>query len=116
MKNNGNGVKDFIIQNFLYGEDGRLQDDTSFLGNSIIDSTGILELVSFLEETFDIIVSDDEIIPANLDSLKNIDDYIRRKQNRPALETGIPMQYPDGPKNLEPGQQGIIANEPNLLS
>ncbi len=115
MKNNGNGVKDFIIQNFLYGEDGRLQDDTSFLGNSIIDSTGILELVAFLEETYGIIVNDDELIPANLDSLKNIDDYIRRKLNRPSLENTAAIQYPENPKSFQPDQQGIIANEPNLL-
>jgi acyl carrier protein len=74
-------VRAFIIENFLYGEDGRITDETSFLGSSIIDSTGVLELVNYLEETFHITVDDDEVIPDNLDSLKNIDHYLKRKMN-----------------------------------
>ncbi len=74
-------VREFIIENFLYGEDGRITDETSFLGSSIVDSTGVLELVNYLEETFQISIGDDEIIPDNLDSLKNIDRYLKRKMN-----------------------------------
>jgi acyl carrier protein len=74
-------VRDFVIENFLYGEDGRLQDDTSFLGSSIIDSTGVLELVSFLEGTYHITINDDEMVPENLDSLNNIDQFLKGKLN-----------------------------------
>ncbi|HEX9021462.1 MAG TPA: acyl carrier protein [Nitrospirota bacterium] len=74
-------VKNFIIENFLYGEDGRLRDDTSFLGSSIIDSTGVLELVGFLERNYQITIDDDEMVPENLDSLNNIAQFLKRKLN-----------------------------------
>ena len=74
-------VRDYIIENFLYGEEGKLTDETSFLGSSIIDSTGVLELVNYIEETFKIKVHDDEIVPENLDSLKNIEKYLKNKLN-----------------------------------
>ena len=45
-------VRKFVIENFLFGQAGDLQDTTSFLDNGILDSTGVLELVAFLEETF----------------------------------------------------------------
>lgn len=116
MKDNGYEVRDFVIENFLYGEDGRLQDDTSFLGNSIIDSTGVLELVAFIEEKYGIIVGDDEIIPANLDSLKNIENYLNRKLNdRTPLESTVSVRYADSAKSFETNQQGIIATEPRIL-
>ncbi len=72
-------VRDFVIENFLFGEEGKLKQDTSFLEEGIIDSTGILELVNFLEETFKVAVDDDDIIPENFDSLKNIVAYLERK-------------------------------------
>jgi len=56
-----------------------LNDDTSFLDKRIIDSTGILELVSFLEEELSIGVEDDELVPENLDSINNIVAYLERK-------------------------------------
>lgn len=72
-------IRAFIMENFLFGNDQGLNDDTSFLDEGIIDSTGILELVSFLEEEFDISVEDDEILPENLDSIKNVVAYLERK-------------------------------------
>jgi len=72
-------IREFIVENFLYGEDSDLEDDTSFLGDGIIDSTGILELVGFLEETYEIEVDDDELLPENLDSLDNVAAYLARK-------------------------------------
>lgn len=74
-------IRDFIIENFLFGNDDGLQDDTSFLEEGIIDSTGVLELVTYLEETFDIQVDDEELIPENLDSINNVADYLERKNN-----------------------------------
>lgn len=72
-------IKDFIVENFMFGNEEGLQEDTSFLEEGIIDSTGILELVDFLEETFAIQVEDEELVPENLDSLNNLEAYLARK-------------------------------------
>ncbi len=77
--NYSKALRDFVVENFLFGEEGKLTDDTSFLEEGIIDSTGILELVNFLEETFQIVVDDDDIVPENFDSLNNILNYLVRK-------------------------------------
>ncbi|RLG54678.1 MAG: acyl carrier protein [Candidatus Hydrothermarchaeota archaeon] len=73
-------VREFIRENFLMGEDdGSIGPDDSLLDNGIIDSTGILELVAFLEETFEIEVKDEELVPENLDTISFIVSYIERK-------------------------------------
>jgi len=72
-------VKAFIIENFMFGNDNGLKDDTSLLTEGIMDSTGALELVSFLEETYGITVEDEELIPENLDSVDNLVGYLKRK-------------------------------------
>jgi acyl carrier protein len=72
-------IREFIIENFLFGNADGLKDDTSFLDEGIIDSTGVLELVTFLEENFDIQVDDEELIPENLDSINNVSAYLERK-------------------------------------
>jgi len=75
-------IKAFVINNFLLGVGSNtLNDNDSFLEKGIIDSTGVLELVSFIEETFDFRVEDEELIPDNLDSLDKLTSYIRRKGN-----------------------------------
>jgi len=74
-------VREFVVDNFLLGESKRLSDETSFLESGIIDSTGILELVGFLEETYNIKVNDEELVPENLDSLVHIEAFLRRKLN-----------------------------------
>jgi acyl carrier protein len=71
-------VKDFFSENFMTEMDS-VSDTDSFLENGIIDSTGVLELVLFLEEKYQIKVEDDEIIPENLDSLENIAAYVISK-------------------------------------
>ncbi|RLC24792.1 MAG: acyl carrier protein [Deltaproteobacteria bacterium] len=72
-------VRAFVVENFMFGKDEGLEDDTSFLENGIIDSTGILELVNFLDEEFSISVEDEELIPENLDSIKNVTSYLQKK-------------------------------------
>ncbi len=72
-------IRDFIIENFLFGNANGLKDDTSFLEEGIIDSTGVLELVTFLEENFEIQVEDEELIPENLDSIDNVTGYLEGK-------------------------------------
>lgn len=74
-----NAVKEFIIENFLFGEEEQLQPDTDFFDKGIIDSTGVIELVTFMEETFNISVDDEELIPQNLSSLNNIDAFLQKK-------------------------------------
>jgi len=80
-------VKKFVIENFLFGDASLLEDDTSFLEAGIIDSTGIIELIQFLEETCNIKVEDEELIPENLDSLINVVQFLERK-----LTNGTVMQ------------------------
>ena len=72
-------LREFIVENFLFGSDEELNDDTSFLEEGIIDSTGVLELVAFLEETFSISVEDEELLPENLDSINNVLAYLEKK-------------------------------------
>ena len=69
----------FFEENFMVELDDNFSDDDSFLENGILDSTGVLELVTFLEETFGIKVEDEELIPENLDSLNNLKQYIESK-------------------------------------
>jgi acyl carrier protein len=73
-------VRRFIGENFMFREEVEsLPEDTSFLDAGIIDSTGVLELVCFLENTFGIEVADDEMLPQNLDSVRAIATYVKRK-------------------------------------
>ena len=72
-------IKTFIIENFLFGSEDGLEDKTSFLEEGIIDSTGILELVTFLEEEFSITIEDEELVPENLDSIINVTAFLERK-------------------------------------
>ena len=74
-------VQNFIVDTFLFGDNEKLKEDTSFLESGIIDSTGILELVTFLEEAYKISINDDELIPENLDSLKNVARFLEKKIN-----------------------------------
>ena len=70
--------RDFIVSNFLFGDETPLKDDTSFLESGIIDSTGMLELIMFLEHKFRIIVKPEEMVPENLDSINCLVDFIMR--------------------------------------
>ncbi len=75
-------IREYIVQNFLFGDtETQFSDDDSFMEQGIIDSTGILELIQFIEREFGIKVNDDEILPANLDSLNNLENYIKRKKS-----------------------------------
>lgn len=80
MSENVEKVRSFIIDNFLFdAEEGDLKNDDSFLEQGIIDSTGVLELVEWLEETFKMTIEDDELVPENLDSVSLIAAFINRK-------------------------------------
>jgi acyl carrier protein len=79
-------VRTFIVENFLFGEANELQDDTSFLEEGIIDSTGVLELIEFIEKDFELTLKDEEIVPENLDSIDSITEFLTRK---------LQAQHPD---------------------
>lgn len=72
-------VRSFVITNFLFGQPLELQPEDSLLAGGVIDSTGVLELVDFLEERYAIKVEDAEVIPDNLDSIRNIATYVAKK-------------------------------------
>ena len=72
-------IRGFIVENFLFGNEDGVKDDTSFLDEGIIDSTGILEMVSYLEEEFGISVEDEELVPENLGSINNVVAYLGKK-------------------------------------
>jgi acyl carrier protein len=76
-------VRNFITDNYLFGGSNEvLGDDASLLENGILDSMGIMELVTFLQDTFFIQVADEELVPQNLDSLRRITDFVVRKLDK----------------------------------
>jgi len=82
MPSNIASIRAFIFENFLFdAEDNALKNDASFLEQGIIDSTGVLELVEWLEEEFDIQIEDEELVPENLDSIEQIAAFIQRKKS-----------------------------------
>ena len=72
-------IKEFLQENYIFDSENGLDDDDSLLENGIIDSTGVLELILFLEENYQIKVNDDEILPENLDSVNNICNFAKKK-------------------------------------
>jgi len=75
-----NQIRTYILENFLFSNRAEgLSNDDSFLQQGILDSTGVLELVTFIEANFNITVNDEELIPENLDSVNNLVNFIHRK-------------------------------------
>lgn len=72
-------VRHYVEQNFLVGSDTRIGDADSLLQMQVVDSTGFLELVNFIESSFGVKVGDDEMVPENLETIDNIDAFVRRK-------------------------------------
>jgi acyl carrier protein len=80
MENIKQQIVDFITTNFLFDDNQRgLGEKDSLLETGVIDSTGVLELIAFIEETYGIKVEDEEIIPENLDSIVDIAYFIEQK-------------------------------------
>ena len=74
-------IRHYILQNFLFTDDeSALTDGDSFLAGGLIDSTGILEIIYFIEETFGMCVNEEEMLPENLDSVNNLVAFVSRKQ------------------------------------
>jgi acyl carrier protein len=73
-------IRIFVVETFLFDDpDAAIDDDESLLDAGIIDSTGVLELVAFIEDEYDIVVKDEELIPDNLDSINKIAAYVDKK-------------------------------------
>lgn len=73
-------IRGFVVSNFLFGQDdGRITEEVSFLESGTIDSTGVLELVGFVEQQYGISIGDRELIPENLDSISNVSRFVARK-------------------------------------
>lgn len=72
-------VRDFVISNFLYGDGAALRDDTSLLDSGTVDSTGVLELIMFLEERYKLRIDPDEVTPDNLDSVNRVVRFLSQK-------------------------------------
>ena len=79
MSDTKEAVRTFIISNFYVANPADLKDDTSLLDSGMVDSTGVLEVIAFLESEFGISVADNEIVPDNLDALGRIVSFIERK-------------------------------------
>ena len=74
-------IREFILKNYLFSTDeAALADEVSLMKTGIVDSTGVLELIMFLQERFGIEVADEEMIPENLDSVRSIVAFVARKR------------------------------------
>ena len=75
-----NKLRTFILENYLFTNDqSKLKNSDSFLETGIIDSTGILEVITFIQDELNITIEDDEMIPENLDSIDNVLTFIKKK-------------------------------------
>lgn len=74
-------VRQFVTSNFYVADPSSLDDNASLLDRGVIDSTGVLEVIFFIEEKFGIKVEDSEMLPDNLDSIDRIASFIDRKKN-----------------------------------
>jgi len=79
-------VREFVTSNFYVADPSELLDDTSLLDQAIIDSTGVLEVIAFLEEEYAISIADEEVIPENLETIARIAAFVARK----TVPTGSP--------------------------
>jgi acyl carrier protein len=82
MDNIRTRIRQFIVDNFLFGDGKGLLDATALLNEGIVDSTGALGIVTFLEETYGISVEDEELLPENLGSVDNLVNYLHRKRGQ----------------------------------
>ena len=72
-------IYNFVVENFLFGRADGLAVDDSLVSKGVIDSTGILELISFIQERFGIRMEDQEVVPDNLDSIRNLVGFVARR-------------------------------------
>jgi acyl carrier protein len=84
-----NEIRRYVADNLLYVEEGlEYDDDTSFVGSGLIDSMGIMELVSYVQSNFQILVDQQDLVPDNFDSVSKVAAFIRGKQSAAAQAEG----------------------------
>lgn len=81
-------IRNFVVENFLFGDAEGLTDDSSFIREGIVDSTGILQLVAHLQERYQITVADEELIPENLDSVGRVAAFVAAKKGEDPIGAG----------------------------
>lgn len=81
-------IRNFVVDNFLFGDEAGLTDDSSFIKEGIVDSTGILQLVTYLQERYQIAVDDEELTPDNLDSVRRVAAFVEAKRGRVPAASG----------------------------
>ena len=77
-------IKQFIVDNFLFGDGAKIANETPLFEKGIIDSTGVLELVAFIEDNFNVTVADEELVQENFSSLIAIEKFLQSKNNKSA--------------------------------
>jgi acyl carrier protein len=83
-------VRRFLEENFvLDARAAALGDEDSFIEHQVLDSTGFMELVAWLEERYGLKVADDEMVPENLDTLANVATYVERKRGAHPTTLGV---------------------------
>ena len=73
-------VRQFVVTTFYVPDPSQVTDTVSFLDTGIVDSTGVLEIIAFIQSEFGVAVEDDEILPENLDGVAKIAEYVQRKR------------------------------------
>jgi acyl carrier protein len=89
MNNIQREIHNYIIDKILFGNDEKLDEDLSFQESGILDSTGFLELITFVEEKFELEISDRELIPENFDSLRKISGFVQSKKQSNGLDCSL---------------------------
>jgi acyl carrier protein len=84
-------IRAYIVDNFLLGDSGGLDDGQSLLESGVIDSTGFMELALFVEETFGVKVEDRDFVPENFDSIRNLAAFVDRKEAARAAAAPPPL-------------------------
>jgi acyl carrier protein len=90
-------IRNFVVMTFLFGDQGTVQDDESLMDSGIVDSTGILEIVTYLETTYHVKIKNEEMMPENLDSLSRIARFLIKKLDSAATVAQTPAQ--SGPQH-----------------
>ena len=103
-------IRQFIIDNFLFGNDEGLLDTDLLRQKGIIDSTGVLELIAFVEKTFELTIDDREIIPENLDTIECIADFVQAKKSGGKVHT-LEMNYGESPDSASHKQEGAAVHD-----
>jgi acyl carrier protein len=92
MENLKQEIRQFVVTNYCFGQDGAIRNEESCMENGIIDSTGILELVSFLEQKYKLYIEAEEIIPDNLDSIDRMAHFVSKKIAEAAQPSAVRPQ------------------------